>query len=100
MEETLFERITTPIKIHKLQRTLYCKAKAEPDYRFYSLYGELLRKDLLETAMSSVAHNHGAAGVDGQQCEVYLISDEAWERWRDQLQQELRTRQYRPSPVR
>ena len=50
--ERLFERIATPKKIQKLQRTLYRKAKAEPKYRFYSLYGELLRKDLLETAMA------------------------------------------------
>ena len=99
-EETLFERITTPLKIQKLQRTLYRKAKAEPKYRFYSLYGELLRKDLLETAMSSVAHNDGAAGVDGQECSAYLRNDEAWEQWREQLLEELRTRQYRPSPVR
>jgi len=71
-----------------------------PGYRFYSLYGELLRVDLLETAMASVAHNNGAAGVDGQECEVYLCSDEAWEQWRDQLHEELRTKSYRPSPVR
>lgn len=99
-EATLFERITTPPKIQKLQRTLYRKAKAEPDYRFYSLYGELLRKDLLETAMTSVAHNDGAAGVDGQECQVFLRSDEAWDQWRDQLHEELRTKRYRPSPVR
>ena len=99
-EETLFERITTPIKIQKLQRTLYRKAKAEPKYRFYSLYGELLRKDLLETAMGSVAHNNGAAGIDGQECAIYLSSDEAWDTWRDTLLEELRTRKYRPSPVR
>ena len=98
--ETLFDRITTPPKIQKLQRTLYHKAKAEPKYRFYSLYGELLRKDVLETAMSAVAHNNGAAGVDGQQCEAYLKSDEAWDQWRDQLLEELRTKKYRPSPVR
>jgi group II intron reverse transcriptase/maturase len=98
--ERLFDRITTPPKIQKLQRTLYRKAKAEPKYRFYSLYGELLRKDLLETAMASVAHNNGAAGVDGQECEVYLKSDEAWDQWRDALLEELRTQRYRPSPVR
>ena len=98
--ETLFDRITTPPKIQKLQRTLYRKAKAEPPYRFYSLYGELLREDLLETAMASVAHNNGAAGVDGQECEIYLKSDEAWDQWRETLLEELRTKQYRPSPVR
>ena len=98
--ERLFDQITTPSKIQKLQRTLYRKAKAEPKYRCYSLYGELLRKDLLETAMSSVAHNNGAAGVDGQTCDVYLESDEAWGQWRDQLLEELRTKSYRPSPVR
>lgn len=99
-EETLFDRIGTPEKIQKLQRTLYRKAKAEPKYRFYSLYGELLRKELLETAMRSVARNHGAAGVDGQECDVYTSSDEAWEEWRERLLEELRTRNYRASPVR
>lgn len=96
----LFDRITTPPKIQKLQRTLYRKAKAEPKYRFYSLYGELLRKDLLEMAMSSVAHNDGAAGVDRQTCEVYLKGDEEWDQWRDQLLEEMRAKSYRPSPVR
>lgn len=98
--ERLFDQIRTPPKIQKLQRTLYRKAKAEPKYRFYSLYGELLRKDLLETAMSSVAHNNGVGGVDGQRCEVYLKDAAAWEQWRDGLLEELRTKRYRPSPVR
>ena len=89
--ERLFDQITTPPKIQKLQRTLYRKAKAEPKYRFYSLYGELPRKDLLETAMSSVARNDGAAGVDGQECPVCLRDDAAWEQWRGQLLEELRT---------
>jgi group II intron reverse transcriptase/maturase len=50
--------------------------------------------------MASAAHNDGAAGVDGQECQVYLCSDEAWNQWRDQLLEELRTKRYRPSPVR
>ena len=98
--ETLFDRITTPPKVQKLQRTLYRKAKAEPGCRFYSLYGELLRRDVLETAMSAVAGNAGAAGVDGQECSAYTRSDEAWTQWRDRLLEELRTKTYRPSPVR
>jgi group II intron reverse transcriptase/maturase len=97
---TLFDRITTPPKVQKLQRTLYRKAKAVPGYRFYSLYGELLRRDVLETAMSAVASNAGAAGVDGQECSAYTGSDEAWQQWRDRVLEELRTKTYRPSPVR
>ena len=97
---TLFDRITTPPKVQKLQRALYRKAKAEPGYRFYSLYGELLRRDVLETAMSAVAHHDGAAGVDGQECSTYTRNDEAWQAWRDRLLAELRTKTYRPSPVR
>jgi RNA-directed DNA polymerase len=98
--ETLFERITTPQKVQKLQRALYRKAKAAPGYRFYSLYGELLRRDVLETAMSAVAHNDGAAGVDGQKCSAYTCNDTAWQQWRDALLEELRAKTYRPSPVR
>jgi len=98
--ERLFERIRTPIKVQRLQRTLYGKAKAEPKYRFYSLYGELLRRDVLETAMRAVAANDGAAGVDGQRCAIYRSSDERWEQWREGLLEELRAKRYRPSPVR
>jgi RNA-directed DNA polymerase len=98
--ETLFDRITTPPKVQKLQRVLYRKAKAAPDYRFYSLYGELLRRDIIETAMSAVANNAGAAGVDGQECSAYTRSDEAWTQWRDSLLEELRNKTYRARPVR
>ena len=98
--EALFDRITTPPKVQKLQRVLYRKAKAAPGYRFYSLYGELLRRDVLETAMSAVASNAGAAGVDGQECSAYTRRDEAWQQWRDMVLEELRAKTYRASPVR
>ena len=100
MVTTLFDRITTPPKIQKLQRALYRKAKAAPGYRFYSLYGELLRREVIETAMSAVAHNAGAAGVDGQECTAYTRSDAAWTQWRDTVLEELRNKTYRVSPVR
>lgn len=100
MVTTLFDRITTPPQIQKLQRALYRKAKAAPGYRFYSLYGELLRREVIETAMSAVAHNAGAAGVDGQECTAYTRRDEAWTQWRDTVLEELRNKTYRVSPVR
>lgn len=92
--------ITTPEKIRKLQRTLYRKAKAEPKYRFWSLYGDIMRRDLLEHALQRVAANGGAPGIDGQTIES-ITSDPQWQsRWLDWLQRELRTKTYRPLPVR
>ena len=50
--------------------------------------------------MSSVAHNHGAAGMDGQECDLFRASDEAWKQWLGALREALCARQYRPSWVR
>ncbi len=57
--------IKTSPKVRKLQRVLYRKAKAEPHWRFYSLYGELSRQDVLSDALDQVIENAGAPGVDG-----------------------------------
>jgi len=92
--------ITTPEKVRKLQRTLYRKAKAEPKYRFWSLYGDIMRRDVLELALQRVAANKGGPGVDGQTVESIMVSPEKQEQWLDALQQELKAKTYRPSPVR
>ena len=93
-------RIATPEKVRQLQITLYRKAKAEPKYRFWSLYGELLRRDVLETALAVQRRNGGEAGVDGESLASIHASPAAREQWLDRLQEELRTRTYRPRPVR
>jgi RNA-directed DNA polymerase len=93
-------QILTPEKVRKLQRALYRKAKAEPKYRFWSLYGELSRIDILETALRMVARNRGCAGVDGVEIEhVYVEEKGKTEAWLQALSQELKARQYRPQPV-
>ena len=93
-------RLTTPDKVRQLQIALYRKAKAEPGYRFWSLYGELLRKDVLETALAVQQRNGGAAGVDGQSVASFTADPARRQQWLDRLQQELKTKTYRPSPVR
>lgn len=92
--------IGTPIKLRHLQDTLYRKAKAEPGYRFWSLYGELSRRDLLEHALGLVARNGGAPGVDGESLNQIRVTPTTQARWLDALQGELKNQTYRPEPVR
>jgi RNA-directed DNA polymerase len=92
--------IETPPKVRKLQIALYRKAKADPKWRFWSLYGEIYRQDLLEHALQLVVRNGGAPGVDGQTIGSITATPASQQAWLDTLQRELRTKTYRPSPVR
>jgi RNA-directed DNA polymerase len=94
--------LTTPKanKLRKLQLTLYRKAKAEPQYRFWSLYGEVLRKDVLTAALDAVAENGGAPGVDGESLRTITATPERREQWLERLRGELQAKTYRPAPVR
>ncbi len=90
------KEIPTPTKVQSLQRTLYRKAKEDPRWRAWSLYGDLLRRDVLETALTTVLRNGGAAGVDHVTTEAIKANASAF---LDVLQAELRDRSYRVSPV-
>ena len=91
--------LRTPNKVRKLQITLYRKAKAEPKYRFWSLYGEVQRRDVLEAALEAVRENGGAPGVDGESLESISQTAEGKEKWMEALRLELKEKRYRPSPV-
>jgi RNA-directed DNA polymerase len=92
--------IRTSLKVRKLQRALYRKAKAEPRWRFYSLYGELCRGDLLADALDAVMENGGAPGVDGFRVEQLKEDATFRAEWLAALAVELRSKTYWPSPVR
>ena len=90
--------LATPQSARTLQRKLYLKAKAEPDYRFYLLYDKIYRADVLRHAYELVRANRGAPGVDGVTCQA--IEAAGLENWLAGLAGDLRTKAYQPQPVR
>jgi hypothetical protein len=88
--------LKTPPKVRQLQRTLYRKAKENKGWRAWSLYGDLARHDVLETALRAVVRNGGVAGVDGVTVEQVKGEREVF---LEALQRQLREKSYRPSPV-
>jgi len=90
--------LTTPEKIRSLQRKLYCKAKAEPAFRFYVLYDKVCREDILLHAYRLARANAGAPGVDG--VTFATIEERGLEAWLTGLREDLVLKRYRPDPVR
>jgi len=90
--------LPTPTEtVEKLQTSLQAKAKAEPDFRFYSLWDKVFRQDVLLEAYLRCRANVGAAGVDGET----FARIETWgrERWLGELREELISGQYAPQPL-
>jgi RNA-directed DNA polymerase len=90
--------LPTLSKVEKLQRALHAKAKGSPDFRFYSLYDKIYRKDVLAAGYLRCRENGGAAGVDWQTFEDIAAYGEGL--WLDELAEDLRKKAYRCSPVR
>jgi hypothetical protein len=73
-------------RVRKLQTSLQAKAKAEPAFRFYSLWDKVCRPDVLTEAYRRCRHNAGAPGADGQTFEEHGV-----EAWLEELREELRS---------
>jgi RNA-directed DNA polymerase len=90
--------IPLPAKVSELRWNIGRKAEQEPKFRFYALYDRIYRLDVLWTAWCLVAANDGAPGVDGISCR-HIRDDLDPERFIEELREELRTKRYKPQPV-
>jgi RNA-directed DNA polymerase len=88
-----------PSKLSALQGKLYRKAKLEPGFRFYSLFGLVLRRDVLQAAWDQVAANNGCPGVDGVTIAMIGSRPGGSELLLNDIERELRSHTYRPSAV-
>ena len=83
-----------PSTLQDLRRRLYVKAKADPSWRFWGLYGHVCKRETLRAAYRLAKHNDGAPGSDGVTFEA--IEADGVECFLDQLREELVQSRYRP----
>ena len=95
-------RGSIPPKLANLRFKLGQKAKQQPEFRFYALYGHLLRVDVLETAIASVAASKGSntPGVDGITMNHIVNAEGGAAVFLAGICEELRAKTYRPQAVR
>src|SRR5262249_2529533 len=94
-----FREAILPPSLQALRQKLGQKAKQQKRYRFYSLYGLVSRKDVLDTAWAAVRRNDGAPGVDGVSIEEITATPEREAAFLDDIQKRLREKTYRAQAV-
>ena len=82
-----------------MRERLSVKARNEPKFRFYNLYGKVLDPETLKCAWTKVKANGGAPGVDNKSIEDIEQSEGGVEGLLAEIQKELHEKTYRASPV-
>ena len=91
--------VVVPAKLSQLRQKLGQKAKQEPQFRFYSLYGLIVRRDVLETAWRLARANDGAPGIDGVSFQMIEAQVGGVSTLLDQIEQALKSKKLKPDAV-
>ncbi|MCG2660172.1 MAG: group II intron reverse transcriptase/maturase [Kiritimatiellae bacterium] len=89
-----------PPELSRLRQKLGQKAKQEPQFRFYTLYGRIMDQATLKAAWERVRANGGAPGVDGVSIEQVEQAAKGVVGFLEQIREELHAKTYRPDAVR
>jgi len=100
VEEISFREAILPPSVRELRQKLGQKAKQQKRFRFYSLYGLVCRRDVLEAAWAAVRRNDGAPGVDGVSIQQIAAKPESEAAFLEDMQRSLQERTYRAQAVR
>lgn len=90
--------LPSPNKLQMLQNALHAKAKAQPAFRFYSLWDKIHRRDTLAMAWKRVKANRGTCGVDGET--IKAVETKGVEKWLEEISEELKGQTYTCKPLR
>lgn len=88
-----------PPKIIQLRQTLALKARREPKFRFYSLFGHICKMETIMAAWQLVRSNNGAPGIDGISIKDIIEKEGGLENLFNEIVEELKGRSYKPKPI-
>ena len=87
--------IKPSVNLQELRRRIYCKAKAEKQWRFWGLHGHVTKSETLAAAYQEAKANDGSPGIDGESFESIEIR--GLEKFLREIRVELLSGTYKPS---